>query len=107
MKRKPMISARGGSHRWTQTTRQYVAVHQVCWLRFPRCTIRATSIDHYIPQKYRPDLAEDPNNFRPACLYCQRARRATPPHLIPALRVKLEAAATRQQRSRRALGFFN
>jgi hypothetical protein len=104
-----MISARGGSREWTRVTKQFCA-GKTCWLRFPRCTIAATSIDHYWPQYYRPDLADDPGNWRPACNYCNRARRHTLPQLIPRLRAKLEAEALRRRvrvvRTSNALGFF-
>lgn len=102
MTRRPMLNSDGGSRKWTKTTAEFVARNPVCWLRFPRCTIRATTIDHYHARKHRPDLADKPFNWRPACRYCNHARGATPPHLIEALRAKLEAAA----RKPRALGFF-
>lgn len=99
-----LINANGGSRAWTKATAQFTA-GKVCWLRFPKCTIRATTIDHYYPRKYRPDLADEPSLWKPACLYCNRARRHTPPHLIPALRAKLEAEAGKRP-SKTALRFF-
>jgi 5-methylcytosine-specific restriction endonuclease McrA len=97
-----LITSRGGSRRWSKITAEFCAVNPVCWLRFPGCTVRATTIDHYHPRKYRPDLAEVPSNFRPACGYCNRARGTTPPWRIDKLRAELEAKA----RPARALGFF-
>jgi hypothetical protein len=58
--RSKIISARGGSRRWTMIVKQVVAEEPVCWLRFPRCTIRSQTADHYWPQKYRPDFADGP-----------------------------------------------
>ena len=106
-RRKSMISARGGSREWSRVTKQFTA-GKTCWLRFPRCTIAATSIDHYWPQYYRPDLAAVAWNYRPACNYCNRARRHTLPQDIPKLRAKLEAEAFKRQRSKTssALRFF-
>jgi hypothetical protein len=108
MKRKrPMLTSAGGTREWRVTTATFVSQpgNQLCWLRFPKCTLRATTIDHYWPRKFRPDLADVPGNWRPACLSCNRTRRHTPPHLIPQLRAKLEAQMGRARPSK-ALGFF-
>jgi hypothetical protein len=103
--RSKIISARGGSRRWTMIVKQVVAEEPVCWLHFPRCTIRSQTADHYWPQKYRPDLATVRSNLRGACNYCNRARRHTLPQHIPRLRAQLEAKAVRRRPSN-ALGFF-
>lgn len=106
-RRRPILSAAGGSREWTRIVEEYVAVHRICWLRFPRCTIRSQTIDHYWPMKYRPDLVADPRNHRPACHYCNRARRHTLPQNIPKLRAKLEARARiAKSRTSTALDFF-
>lgn len=99
-----VINARGGSRKWTKWTAEFCAQPQnrICWLRFPGCTVRATTIDHYHPRRFRPDLAEVRSNWRPACLSCNRKRRHTPPHLIEKLRAELESRA----QPARALGFF-
>lgn len=106
--KRPMLTDAGGTRAWSRTVGQFTAVNTVCWLRFPRCTIRAVTIDHYWPRKLRPDLVNEPSNYRPACLYCNRARRATPPHQIPRLRAKLEREARKRPKTggRKALGFF-
>ena len=104
--KRPMISSRGGSRRWSRTVKEFTAVNPVCWLRFPRCTIRSQTIDHYYPQKTHPHLAEVPSNYRPACLYCNRARRATQPHEIDKLRDQLRSEFMERGKPPKALGFF-
>ena len=102
-----LINARGGSREWTKTIAKYIRTpgNQYCWLRFPGiCKIRSETIDHYHPRKFRPDLADNPSNWRPACVPCNRARRHTPPHLIEKLRQEMAAKVAR--RKPKALGFF-
>lgn len=98
-----LINSRGGSRKWSEIVKDFVARYQVCWIRFPKCTIRATTIDHYHPMKTHPHLTDIPSNWRPACQYCNRARRATPVHKLPELRARLEAEYRGQPK---ALGFF-
>jgi 5-methylcytosine-specific restriction endonuclease McrA len=106
-RRRPMLNAAGGTRAWSKTVREYVAVNRVCWLQLPGvCTMRATTIDHYHTRKHRPDLADVPFNWRPACRPCNLKRGDTPPHLIPALRARCAARAGRRRRSS-ALGFFD
>lgn len=49
-----------------------------CWLQLPGCTVYATTADHLLTRKERPDLAYDVRNGRPACLHCNSARHDTP-----------------------------
>lgn len=95
----------GGTRRWAKLAKQVAAEEPVCWLRFPCCTIASQTGDHYWPVKYRPDLEMARSNLRGSCNYCNRARGATLPQHIPALRAKLEAEAARRRPSK-ALGFF-
>lgn len=101
-----LINARGGSREWTKTISTYIRQpgNQYCWLRLPGCRIRSETIDHYHPRKFRPDLADVPGNWRPACVPCNRARRHTPPHLIDQLRQQMIAKA--QRTKPKALSFF-
>lgn len=55
-----------------------------CWLRYPGCTLRATEPDHIIPRARGG--TDDPDNLRPACAHCNRARAHAAPFPIPAER---------------------
>lgn len=53
-----------------------------CWLQLPGCTGVATTGDHVLPRKDRPDLAYSVANGRPACLSCNSKRQGTPVHRL-------------------------
>jgi hypothetical protein len=53
-----------------------------CWLKLPGCTGLATTGDHVLPRKDRPDLAYSVPNGRPACLHCNSTRGGTPIHRL-------------------------
>lgn len=53
-----------------------------CWLQLPCCTGVATTADHIVPRKDRPDLAYVVANGRPACLPCNSTRQGTPVHRL-------------------------
>lgn len=53
-----------------------------CWLQLPGCTGTATTGDHLLPRKDRPDLAYSVPNGRPACLPCNSKRQGTPLHRL-------------------------
>lgn len=40
------------------------------------------SVDHAIPVSHRPDLAEDPENFRPSHLICNKERGTKDPNVV-------------------------
>lgn len=105
MTRRPLLTAAGGTREWGKIVKDFIP-GKMCWLRFPRCTGHAQTIDHYWPRVFRPDLVGVPSNWRPACSYCNRARRHTLPQDIPRLRAKLEAKARVTQHKPKALGFF-
>lgn len=103
---RPTAVRNGGSRAWRALSKRVAKEEPVCWLRFPRCTLRSTCGDHYWPVKYRPDLELIRANLRGACSYCNHARGATLPGDIPKLRAQLEARASKQGTSR-ALRFFD
>lgn len=53
-----------------------------CWLQLPGCTGVATTGDHIIQRKDRPDLAYVVENGRPACRPCNSKRQGTPIHRL-------------------------
>ena len=53
-----------------------------CWLQLDGCTGVATTGDHILPRKDRPDLAYVIANGRPACLSCNSKRQGTPLHRL-------------------------
>lgn len=53
-----------------------------CWLKLPGCLGVATTGDHLLPRKDRPDLAYFVPNGRPACLPCNSKRQGTPTHRL-------------------------
>lgn len=53
-----------------------------CWLQLPGCLGVATTGDHVLPRKDRPDLAYSVPNGRPACLPCNSKRQGTPIHRL-------------------------
>lgn len=58
----------------------------VCWLKLPGCTGLATTADHVISRRDRPDLKYLVANGRPACKPCNSRRQATPVHKLSTLR---------------------
>lgn len=58
----------------------------LCQLRLAGCTLYATTGDHIIPVKYRPDLELDPGNVRASCQRCnlKRGTRELPAAVGPA-----------------------
>lgn len=53
-----------------------------CWLQLDGCTGVATTGDHLVPRKDRPELAYVVQNGRPACLSCNSKRQGTPLHRL-------------------------
>lgn len=53
-----------------------------CWLQLDGCLGVATTGDHVLPRKARPDLAYVVANGRPACLPCNSRRQGTPIHRL-------------------------
>lgn len=92
MKRRPprRPTRTGGSRAWAKLSKQIAKEQPVCWLRLPGCTIRSTGADHYHPVKTHPHLEYAPGNLRGACRHCNLARRETPVHDLPKLRLKME-----------------
>ena len=59
-----------------------------CWLcgkpidyDLPAAHPDCFNLDHAIPRSERPDLAEDPTNFRPSHRICNERRGAADPHI--------------------------
>lgn len=59
-----------------------------CWLcgntidyTLPKEHPEAFNLDHGIPVATRPDLAEEPANFRPSHKTCNEARGTSDPHI--------------------------
>lgn len=68
-----------GTRAWRKLRDQVVREEPVCRLQIAgRCTHWATTADHIIPVKQRPDLALDRGNLRGACGPCNNARRDKP-----------------------------
>ena len=53
-----------------------------CWLQLDGCTRVATTGDHVLPRRDRPDLMYVVANGRPACLSCNSKRQGTPTHRL-------------------------
>jgi 5-methylcytosine-specific restriction endonuclease McrA len=54
----------------------------VCQLRLTGCRLVATTADHVIPFRDRPDLELDPGNLRASCGKCN-LKRGTRPAVAP------------------------
>lgn len=67
---------RAAEKRWTAAV--LARYGRVCWLGLDGCTTIATTGDHVIPRSVDPSLEFDVDNGRPACLNCNRRRRARP-----------------------------
>jgi 5-methylcytosine-specific restriction endonuclease McrA len=105
--RRAALNSRGGTREWATFKDGVVREEPLCWLRLPGCTIRSQTADHIIPRKYRPDLILVRSNARGSCNHCNRARRATPMHLLPKLRAEMmKMPRYRQRKPPGALGFF-
>lgn len=76
---------------WRRIRAQVLARDPWCTIRGPRCTGKATTVDHIIPLSIRPDLAHDPSNLRGACVPCNSAGGA-----------RMTNARRRQRRTRGA-----
>lgn len=53
-----------------------------CWLQLDGCLGLATTGDHLLPRKDRPDLAYVVANGKPACRPCNSKRQGTPIHRL-------------------------
>lgn len=66
VRRRTLREARAASNDPLQPAR--------CWIGGPKCTGRATTVDHVIPRAYGGD--DSPANTRPCCSPCNSWRQA-------------------------------
>lgn len=74
-----------GGRRWRRVRLAVLARDgYVCRLRIPEvCTIAATTVDHIVPIRDRPDLEFNPRNLRASCQPCNQYRGARQIDLMP------------------------
>jgi 5-methylcytosine-specific restriction endonuclease McrA len=78
-----------GGRRAQAWTRAVLAAHAGpngeaprCWLQLPGCTGVATTGDHIVQRRDRPDLAYVVANGKPACRPCNSKRQGAPVHRL-------------------------
>jgi 5-methylcytosine-specific restriction endonuclease McrA len=92
-------AARVNTRRWRALRDRVVRESPVCSLRYPGCTIVATTADHILPRSTHPELTYERRNLRSSCTKCNMRRGDGNPRRMSDIRKSATQPA-------RALKFF-